>query len=170
MRRIPFTAGWRTRPHANFFAEMHGAAAPWQEVTLPHDALLGQPRDAAHSTGSGYFPGGVFEYRKTFAVPVEQRDRVLALEFEGVYRAAMVYVNAVFLGEDREVTVSVAGAGVLAGFGSAAPSTEESYLDAVHTSFDGRALAVVRPTGPGTITVRASAPGCDDVSVTVQAG
>ena len=38
MRRIPFTKGWQARPHANFFAEMHGAAAPWQDVTLPHDA------------------------------------------------------------------------------------------------------------------------------------
>ena len=36
---------------------------------------------------------------------------------------------------------------MLAGFGSAAPATEESYLDDVHTTFDGRALAVVRPTG-----------------------
>lgn len=58
MRRIPFTAGWQTRPHAKFFAEMVGAAAPWQPVTLPHDATLGQPRNAAHGAGSGYFPGG----------------------------------------------------------------------------------------------------------------
>ena len=57
------------------------------------------------------------------------------------------------LGADREVTVSVEGPGVLQGFGSAAPATEESYLDDVHTTFDGRALAVVRPTGAGTITV-----------------
>ena len=53
-------------------------------------------------------------------------------------------------GVDREVTVTVEGPGVLAGFGSAAPATEESYLDDVHTTFDGRALAVVRPTGTGT--------------------
>jgi beta-galactosidase len=75
----------------------------------------------------------------------------------------------VALGVDREVTVTVAGPGVLQGFGSAAPATEESYLDDVHTTFDGRALAVLRPTGPGTVTVTASAPGCDDVRVTVEA-
>ena len=40
-----------------------------------------------------------------------------------------------------------------------APATEESYLDDVHTTFDGRALAVVRPTGAGTITVTATADG-----------
>ena len=58
---------------------------------------------------------------------------------------------------------------MLQGFGSAAPATEESYLDDVHTTFDGRALAVVRPTGAGTITVTASAPGCEDVVVRVEA-
>jgi beta-galactosidase len=67
------------------------------------------------------------------------------------------------------VTVTVEGPGVLAGFGSAAPATEESYLDDVHTTFDGRALAVVRPSGAGTITVTASAHGCDPVTVTVEA-
>ena len=67
------------------------------------------------------------------------------------------------------MTVSVEGPGVLAGFGSAAPATEESYLDDVHTTFDGRALAVVRPTGAGVITVTASADGCASVSVTVEA-
>jgi hypothetical protein len=78
--------------------------------------------------------------------------------------------GTVALGVDREVTVTLDGPGVLAGFGSAAPATEESYLDDVHTTFDGRALAVIRPTGPGTITVRASAPGSADVTVTVHAG
>ena len=65
--------------------------------------------------------------------------------------------------------LTVEGPAVLAGFGSAAPSTEESYRDDVHTTSDGRALAVVRPTGPGTITVRAAAPGCDAATVTVVA-
>jgi hypothetical protein len=30
-------------------------------------------------------------------------------------------------------------------------------------------LAVVRPTGPGTITVTASTKGCDDGTVTIEA-
>jgi beta-galactosidase len=77
--------------------------------------------------------------------------------------------GTVVAGADREVTVSVEGPGVLAGFGSARPATEESYLDDVHTTFDGRALAVVRPTGAGTVTVTATADGCDPVSVTVDA-
>jgi len=75
--------------------------------------------------------------------------------------------GTVVAGDDREVTVTVEGPGMLQGLGSARPATEESYLDDVHTTFDGRALAVVRPTGPGVITVTASAAGCEPVSVPV---
>ncbi|SOD98150.1 glycoside hydrolase family 2 TIM barrel-domain containing protein [Blastococcus haudaquaticus] len=98
MRRIPFNRGWETRPHANFFAEMHGAAAPWQQVTLPHDAALGSARDSSQGAGTGYVPGGVHEYRAVLDAPEEYRDRRVLLEFEGVYRTAMVYVNGSLAG------------------------------------------------------------------------
>ena len=84
MRRIPFNGGWEARPHANFFIEMMGAGRPWESVTLPHDATLRVQRDPSLGSASGYFPGGVYEYRKTFAVPADHRDRSVRLEFEGV--------------------------------------------------------------------------------------
>ncbi|WP_249522556.1 glycoside hydrolase family 2 TIM barrel-domain containing protein [Modestobacter marinus] len=99
MRRTPFTTGWQFRPHANHFAEINGAGQSWQDVTLPHDATLGQPRDAAHGPGTAYFPGGVYEYLTTVAAPGEWRDRVVALEFEGVYRSAQVFVNGSLAGQ-----------------------------------------------------------------------
>jgi hypothetical protein len=76
--------------------------------------------------------------------------------------------GTVVAGDDREVTVTVDGPGVLQGFGSARPATEESYLDDVHTTFDGRALAVVRPTGPGVIEVTAASPGSEPVAVRIE--
>ncbi|MER6816234.1 hypothetical protein ABT299_43815 [Spirillospora sp. NPDC000708] len=39
----------------------------------------------------------------------------------------------------------------MAGFGSAAPSTEERFDAAEHRTYEGRALAVLRPTGTGEI-------------------
>ena len=99
MRRTSFNSGWETRPNANFFAEMVGAAAPWQPVRLPHDAALAQDRDASHGAGAGYVPGGVYEYRTTLAAPEDYRDRRVLLEFEGVYRSAMVYVNGALAGQ-----------------------------------------------------------------------
>ncbi|MDQ0577246.1 glycoside hydrolase family 2 TIM barrel-domain containing protein [Agromyces albus] len=66
---------------------------------------------------------------------------------------------------DVEVEVRVDGPGALQGFGSAVMSTEESFADARHTLHDGRALAVVRPSGSGSITVTATAAGLGSTSV-----
>jgi hypothetical protein len=69
-----------------------------------------------------------------------------------------------------EVTVDVQGPGLLQGFGSGAPTTTGSYTDDRHDLFDGRALAVIRPTGPGRIRVTARSHGYADavVSLTVE--
>ena len=70
---------------------------------------------------------------------------------------------------DVEVELQLEGPAVLQGFGSAAPTTEESFADARHSLHDGRALAVIRPTGAGRITVTATAPGFAPVSLHVDA-
>ncbi|MGK9148074.1 DUF4982 domain-containing protein [Plantibacter flavus] len=71
-------------------------------------------------------------------------------------------------GADREVSVEVTGSGTLAGFGTGAPKTAERFDATTRTTFDGRALAIVRPTGPGTITVVVTAPGLADVVVDLE--
>lgn len=65
--------------------------------------------------------------------------------------------------EDRHVAVSVEGAGILQALGSARPDNGERYDTGDHTTFDGRALAVVRPTGVGAITVAVTADGLESV-------
>lgn len=66
----------------------------YRAVTLPHDAQILQRRDPAYSDGGhGYFPGGKYEYRKTFIVPDAMRKQVVLLEFEGIYKNASVYLN-----------------------------------------------------------------------------
>ena len=71
--------------------------------------------------------------------------------------------------EDRAVTVTLDGPAVLLGLGSANPCTEETFGADTHDTFEGRALAVVRPTGPGAITVTVASPGCETRAVTVEA-
>ena len=68
---------------------------------------------------------------------------------------------------DRVVTVSVAGPGVLAGIGTGRARTEEPFAGPSVTTYDGRALAIVRPTGPGSITVTVEAPGLEPATVSV---
>ncbi len=71
--------------------------------------------------------------------------------------------------EERTVTVEVEGPGTLQGLGSANPRTEETFGEPTHDTFNGRALAVVRPTAPGTITVTVATDGLASQQVTIEA-
>jgi beta-galactosidase len=61
---------------------------------------------------------------------------------------------------DRRVTVTVDGPGTLQGLASANPRSEESFTSSSCRTYEGRALAVVRPTGQGTISVTVAAENC----------
>ncbi len=64
-------------------------------TTLPHDAMITEKRTAGADSGTnaGWVEGRDYEYVKTFDVPAEYADKILTLEFEGVYHNAEVYVN-----------------------------------------------------------------------------
>ncbi len=72
-------------------------------------------------------------------------------------------------GADVPVTVEVSGAGVLAGLGSGNPSTAERFDASTRSTFDGRALAIIRPAGVGTVRVTVTAEGLEPVVVRVEA-
>ncbi|QKJ18365.1 glycoside hydrolase family 2 TIM barrel-domain containing protein [Microbacterium hominis] len=69
---------------------------------------------------------------------------------------------------DTDVTVTVDGFAVLAGMCSANPRTEERFADATWRTFDGRALAVVRPVSSGAATVTVTAPGQEPVVIALE--
>ncbi|GGK75633.1 glycoside hydrolase family 2 TIM barrel-domain containing protein [Streptomyces flaveus] len=98
MTRTSFNRGWRVRPKVSPFAQLQAGAGNATSVTLPHDAVAALPRNADAPSGgrTGYFPGGTFEYLKDFEVPDRWRGKRVTLEFQGVYRDAMVYVNGTF--------------------------------------------------------------------------
>lgn len=86
-----FVDGWQFRPKLNRFAELRRTGDDWIPVVLPHDAIIGLPRDPAGSAAVGFWPGGVWQYRRRITAPAP--DRVVLLGFEAVYRDAMVSVN-----------------------------------------------------------------------------
>ncbi|MEU0303576.1 glycoside hydrolase family 2 TIM barrel-domain containing protein [Streptomyces sp. NPDC006175] len=101
MTYTDFNQGWSYRRKVTPFQELGGTAgSPWTPVTLPHDALITTERraDAPDGHTNGYFTGGTFEYRKTFAVSEEDRGKPVYLEFDGVYRDAVVTVNGALAG------------------------------------------------------------------------
>lgn len=85
MQKTNFNSGWK-------FAKQGESLQP---VTLPHDAMIHQVRDAANSSGSAqaYFPGGSYQYEKTFTAPAEWEGQHIVLQFEGVYKDAKVSIN-----------------------------------------------------------------------------
>lgn len=101
MSRSPLNANWTYRPKTSIFADAHGQSSPGVPVHLPHDAIISLERhaDAPSGAAGAFFPGGAFEYRTTLDVPLDWQDKHVALEFEGVYRDAMIYVNGAFVAQ-----------------------------------------------------------------------
>ena len=90
MIRESFNTGWY------FYKEADpGKKQVVGPLTLPHDAMLMEERNPAtkNSYNSGYFPGGMYHYQKTFFVPDAFRDKHVVLEFEAVYMNSEVYLN-----------------------------------------------------------------------------
>jgi beta-galactosidase len=98
MQRLSFNDGWSVRPKISAFLEIGGRMPSWAPVLLPHDAMIGSNRRASEGPGNAYFPGGTWEYEKKFVVPEQDWGKRVYLEFEGVYRDALVLVNGSFAG------------------------------------------------------------------------
>jgi len=93
VRRTSLDHGWSFRPQAaDRFAEMMDPGAGLTPVTLPHDAVIGTERSPDAGPATGYFPGGAWEYRRTLERDADAAATTI-LEFEAVYRDAVVAVN-----------------------------------------------------------------------------
>lgn len=72
------------------------------------------------------------------------------------------------LNAEKEITVTVEGAGTLQGFGNADPQAIGSYDDTTWKTFDGSVMAVVRAgTEAGEIKVRFATEGCEAQEVLI---
>ena len=65
------------------------------QLTLPHDAMLREPRDISNPGGVhiGWYAGRDYLYEKIFFVDSESHRKHRVLEFEGVYHNAEVSLN-----------------------------------------------------------------------------
>ena len=87
MKKWDFNKDWHVKN-----VTQDGAFLP---VSLPHDAMLSEPRTIESRGGAniGWYAGHDYEYQKTFDLPAEARDKHCILEFEGVFHKAKVYLN-----------------------------------------------------------------------------
>jgi beta-galactosidase len=93
-------AGYADGPAAAAFEDRG-----WRRLDLPHDWAVEAPFDAKASSSHGYKASGldvpehsIGWYRKTFAIPAADLGRRISVEFDGVFRDAIVWVNGFYLG------------------------------------------------------------------------
>lgn len=104
---------WEGKPFAKQ-AEGRGAIhvnfddIDWREISLPHDWAV--ELDFEYSTDNdidyhGYKPIGrpnpatsIGWYRKQFEVAKEDREKRLSIEFDGIFRDSMIWLNGYYLG------------------------------------------------------------------------
>ena len=93
MKKIDFNSGW-------LFCR-RGEEDKAKLVSLPHDAMLYEPRskEAKTAGASGYFREGCYDYVKKFTAPEEWKDKSVILELEAVYMNSSVYLNGELLAE-----------------------------------------------------------------------
>jgi beta-galactosidase len=80
----------------------------WQQINLPHDWVVGLPFSSSADGGHGFksgisgstSPNTIGWYRHTFTLPSNAAGQALWLEFGGVYRNCLVWLNGHILGRN----------------------------------------------------------------------
>ncbi len=70
----------------------------WRHVDVPHDYVVEGKFDRNADMSHGYLPAGVGWYRRAFTLSAGDRGRSLWIDFDGVYRDSLVWLNGHFLG------------------------------------------------------------------------
>jgi hypothetical protein len=70
----------------------------WRSVQLPHDWSIEGPYSQQWASGTGFLPGGIGWYRKTFTLDKDGQGKIVTVEFDGVYNNSEVWINGRSLG------------------------------------------------------------------------
>jgi beta-galactosidase len=80
----------------------------WRQLDLPHDWAVEQPFSGSASHSHGYLTVGwkypensVGWYRKSFTIPESDLGKKISVQFDGVYRNSIVWVNGFYLGHEQ---------------------------------------------------------------------
>lgn len=99
MIRKNFNRDWRIIKGSNSsMLSMLMGGGDMSTIQLPHDAMIHEKvtPDTKNGSQTGFYPGAEYVYLKKLYVPKEWLEKTVIVEFEGVYRTAMVYVNGHF--------------------------------------------------------------------------
>ncbi|MFB9052752.1 sugar-binding domain-containing protein [Formosa undariae] len=100
--QIDFNDGWKFIQEDNAqFSKPDTNTSTWNAVQVPHDWAFekGISKDGAQGNGGGYFDGGIGWYQKRFNVASQWDDKIVNIEFDGVYMNSEVWINGEYLGK-----------------------------------------------------------------------
>lgn len=95
-----FNDGWRfslTKDSMANFADPTFDDSSWRTLSLPHDWSVEHYPSPTLNSCTGYFPGGIGWYRKSFTINDTLPKHFIF--FEGVYNRSEVYLNGHLLGK-----------------------------------------------------------------------
>ena len=71
----------------------------WRTLDLPHDWSIEGPFSKDYSSSTGFLPGGIGWYRKSFSIPDNEKNRKVFISFDGIYNNSEVWINGSWLGK-----------------------------------------------------------------------
>lgn len=73
----------------------------WRALNLPHDwSIEGNfSKENPATPGGGALPGGIGWYRKTFTIPETEKNKLIFIDFDGIYENSEVWINGLYLGK-----------------------------------------------------------------------
>lgn len=95
-----FNSGWRF-----YSGDIPGGQdikhddSQWRLLDLPHDWSIEGPFSRDNYSCTGYLPGGIGWYRKSFVVPDNETGRKVSIYFGGIYNNSEVWINGKYLGK-----------------------------------------------------------------------
>jgi beta-galactosidase len=100
--RSTFDFGWKFfKGDAPGAQQVSFPDSAWRDLDLPHDWSIEGPFGEKEPAGGqgAYLPTGVGWYRKHFHVPESYRNKIVVIEFDGVYENSEVWINGQYLGK-----------------------------------------------------------------------
>ncbi|CAH8296251.1 beta-galactosidase [Mariniflexile fucanivorans] len=97
---IDFNSDWKFTLQDNpEFSNPEFDTSTWKSIQIPHDWAFekGISEDGAQGASGGYFDGGIGWYQKTFEVSKNWENKLVTIEFDGVYMNSEVWINGNYL-------------------------------------------------------------------------
>ena len=100
-QRTRFTKEWKfILDDSPGFSETGFDDSGWRVLNLPHDWSIEGEFSRMHpaTPGGGALPGGTAWYRKSFSISESDREKLVFIDFDGIYQKGEVWLNGHRLG------------------------------------------------------------------------